>query len=413
MPEADFVSLEVSEAMKFLNEVVIAYPDAISFGPGRPLESLFDVRAAVAHLDLYVESVCEGRDLERTYGRLGQYGETNGLIRDEVARYLRNDDGLDVSAAETLVTVGCQESLLILLVALFDPARDVLLVADPGYVGMTGPAAMLRVPIWPVPHGFDGLDPDNVATAAIAVRAQGRVPKALYHVPTFNNPLGTVMGVEARRRLLEVAAEHDLLILEDNSYSAFAYDAEPPPTLATLDREGHVIHLGSFSKSLFPGLRVGYLVSRDPSLIARLSRVKSYTTVNTSPLLQAVVGGVLRANGYSLKSIVEPKRAQYRRQRDQMLQSLATAMVDVAGVVTWNRPPGGFFLSLTLPFEFDDACLKICSRDYGVICTPMRYFSSTSDWNNVVRLSFSYASPQQIAKGISSLAAFVAGHKHR
>lgn len=400
--------------MNFLNEVVNAYPGAVSFGPGRPLEALFDIRAALAHVESYAEAIGGTRSAVGDYGRLGQYGETNGLIREDVARYLRNDEALEVSAAETLVTVGCQEAMLILLVALFDPARDVLLVADPAYVGMTGAAAMLRVPIWPVPHGFDGLDPEQVAAAARAVRAHGRVPRALYHVPTFNNPLGTVMPIEARHRLLEVAAEHDLLIFEDDAYGAFNYDDKPPPSLASLDREGCVIYLGSFSKTLFPGLRVGYLVCRERSraLLRTLSRVKSYSTVNTSPLLQAMVGGILRANGHSLKSIVVPKRAQYRRQRDQMLQSLAVSMAGI-DEVAWHRPSGGFFLPVSMPFEFDNECVRICARDYGVICTPMRYFSAGTQWDDVVRLSFSYASQQEIEEGIARLAAFVTEHERR
>jgi (S)-3,5-dihydroxyphenylglycine transaminase len=96
-----------------------------------------------------------------------------------------------------------------------------------------------------------------------------------------------------------------------------------------------------------------------------------------------------------------------------MLDSLASAMAEVADRVTWNRPAGGFFLSVTLPFEFDDALVQICAREYGVICTPMRYFSATGEWNKVVRLSFSYASPPEIDRGIRRLAAFVEGRLHR
>jgi (S)-3,5-dihydroxyphenylglycine transaminase len=409
----DFFAGQSSEAMNFLNEVVTAYPRAISFGPGRPLESLFDVRAALAHVEQYAAGVRGDLSLEHVLGRLGQYGATNGAIREEVAQYLRTDEGLDVAAHETLVTVGCQEAMLLLLVALFDPARDVLLVADPAYVGMTGAASMLRVPMWPVPHGVDGLRPEDVAEAARAVRAHGRIPRALYHVPTFNNPLGSVMPLAARHQLLEIASEHDLLIFEDNAYGAFAYDADPPPSLASLDREGRVIYLGSFSKSLFPGLRVGYLAAHrcSDSLIGTLSRVKSYTTVNTSPLLQAVVGGILRQHDCSLKTILAPKRAQYRKQRDQMLASLTETMSGAD--VRWNRPSGGFFLSLSLPFAFDEQCLKVCAESYGVICTPMRYFTAGTRWDNFVRLSFSYASPQQIDQGIRALSAFVADRDRR
>jgi (S)-3,5-dihydroxyphenylglycine transaminase len=400
--------------MNFLNEVVMAYPGAISFGPGRPLESLFDVRSALAQVDGYAAAIAESVGTEQVYGQLGQYGETHGFIRDEIARYLRNDEGLDVVASDILVTVGCQEAMLILLIALFDPARDVLLIADPAYVGMTGPATMLGIPVRPVPQTLGGLDPEEVGRAAAAVRAEGRVPRALYHVPTFNNPLGTVMPLDARRRLLEIAGEHDLLVFEDNAYGAFAYDAEPPPALASLDRDGRVVYLGSFAKTIFPGLRIGFLVYRrhDDAVMAALGRVKSFTTVNTSPLMQAVVGGILRKNEYSLRKLVEPKLAQYRAQRDQMLASLS-AHIPAGWGVTWNRPGGGFFLAVTLPFDFDDECLRACAQDYKVICTPMRYFTSTQLWRNVIRLSFSYVAPHDIDQGVASLARFVDARRPR
>jgi (S)-3,5-dihydroxyphenylglycine transaminase len=224
------------------------------------------------------------------------------------------------------------------------------------------------------------------------------------------------MPTEARHRLLEVAAEHDLLIFEDNSYGALAYDGEPPPTLASMDREGRVIYLSSFSKTLCPGLRVGFLVYRgqnDGELISALERVKSFTTINTSPLMQAIVGGVLRSHSYSLLALIEPARARYRQHRDQMIHSLAAHMNGVEGAVSWNRPSGGFFLALTLPFDFDDDCLRVCAEQYGVICSPMSYFASAGRWRNVVRLSFSYVTPPQIEQGIACLARFVAARLTR
>lgn len=405
------LSHPVLGTMNFLNEVVASYPKAISFGPGRPPEAWFDVPAALAHVGGYATAVSRGGDIERTLGRFGQYGETNGFIREDIARYLERDEGIAVSPANVLVTVGCQEAILLLLIALFDPSRDTILMSDPTYVGISGPATMLGIPICPVAHDVHGLDPEAVAAAARSVRAEGRVPRALYHVPSFNNPLGTLMPLDARRRLLEVAAEHDLLIIEDDAYGAFSFDGERTPSIASLDTSGHVVYLGSFSKTIFPGLRVGFMVHRDAELIATLGQVKSFTTVNTSPLMQAVVGGVLRTNNFTLREFVEPKRQWYRRQRDTMLDALEQRMSGAASGVTWNRPTGGFFLSVTLPFEFDDECLRICAADYGVICSPMRYFTMTSGWRNVIRLSYSYVSPEDIQNGISKLAAFVAARQ--
>ncbi|CAN5644486.1 PLP-dependent aminotransferase family protein [soil metagenome] len=390
--------------MNFLNEVVMAYPDAISFGPGRPPESLFDVPDALARAMQYATAIGD----DTSYRHLGQYGPTNGIIRDDIARYLRTDHAIDVAAEQVVVTVGCQEAMLLLLLTMFDRERDVLLISDPGYVGMTGAAHLLGIAMHPVAHTLEGLDPEAVAAAALAVRAQGRVPRALYHAPTFNNPLGTLMPEADRRRLLAVAAEHDLMIFEDHAYGALWYDEPPPPALASLDRAGRVIFLGSFAKTLFPGLRVGFLAHPGGSgeLIANLGRAKSYTTVNTSPLMQAVVGGTLRAHDFSLRTLVEPKRARYREQRDQMLASLANHAGAIAGV-RWNRPSGGFFLVVQVPFDFDDACVKSCAQDFGVIVTPMRYFTLTEGWRDSVRLSFSYVTPAQIDRGVADLAKFI------
>ncbi len=161
---------------------------------------------------------------------------------------------------------------------------------------------MLGVEVVPVPESSDGLRPETVAEVARAVRASGRVPKALYLVPNFANPSGVSLPVSTRRHLLDVAAEEDLLILEDDPYGLFGLDDEVRPALKSLDTDQRVIYLGSFAKSCFPGARVGFLVADQTvvdaagnrTLLAdELSTVKSMVTVNTSPVAQAIIGGVL------------------------------------------------------------------------------------------------------------------------
>jgi (S)-3,5-dihydroxyphenylglycine transaminase len=138
-----------------------------------------------------------------------------------------------------------------------------------------------------------------------------------------------------------------------------------------------------------------------------LSKVKSFLTVNTSPLLQAVVGGILLANQGSLQSYVKPRVHAVRRNRDVMLESLAKHFGDLEKHVSWNHPQGGFFITLTLPFPFSEEELKLCAAQFGVIVCPMCYFAVSSGRECQVRLSFSYVNETQIRQGTERIAAFV------
>jgi (S)-3,5-dihydroxyphenylglycine transaminase len=311
-----------------------------------------------------------------------------------------------------MVTVGAQEAMAVLLAGLFDPPHDVLLVSDPTYIGITGLARILGVRVVPVPSGDHGLDPAVVERTIVEQSKHGRV-RALYDVPTFNNPLGTTLSLADRCRLLDVCRRHGVLIFEDNAYGMFAYDGPPPPALKALDESGVVIYIGSFSKTLFPGLRLGYLVADQgampggETLAVALSRVKSLITVNTPPPMQAAVAAALIRGGGSLQALVAPKRAQYRAQRDAMLEALGRTFADVRGLITWNRPAGGFFLTVNLPFDFGRPELERCAAEHGVIVCPMDFFCVGAPRRRQVRLSFSYVAPSTIADGIERFGRFV------
>ena len=416
----DAPSLEV---MNFLNEVVMRYPEAISFAPGRPDESLFDVEESLRHIGGFTSRRAKttGRPEESIWRSMGQYGFTNGIIQDLLVRHLELDENVHVAPESILVTVGCQEGMLILMMGLFDPAQDVLLVSDPTYIGITGLSQILGVEVRPIATGVNGLEPEAVDQAIAEVKASGKVPKAVYDVPDFNNPLGTSMPLENRKRLLEVARKHDVLIFEDNPYGMFCYDEDPPPTLKALDdpEDPRVIYLGSFSKTLFPGLRLGYLVvdrteTRSDgsvrSMAAELSKVKSLTTVNTSPLVQALAGGVLMENEGSLRRVVADKLPLYRRNRDAMLAALDKHFTahGLTDRMTWNRPGGGFFLTVDLPFVFDEKAVAECAGDYGVIVCPLSFFALAPGYEKRIRLSFSYVDPERIDQGVERLARYLA-----
>ena len=423
------MSAESLEVMNFLNEVVLRYPQAISFAPGRPAEKFFDVEGSLEKVVAFADhrAAAEGRSRAAVFADLGQYGATNGLIRELIAEHLRRDEGIEVPAEAIIVTAGCQEAMLILTMGLFDPQRDALLVSDPTYIGITGLAQILEVPVVPVATGGAGLDPEAVVSAIAEVRRSGLRPRAIYDVPDFNNPLGTSVPVASRRRLLELARAEGMLIFEDNPYGMFSYDHDPLPTLKALDGESvgsdepSVVYLGSFAKTLFPGLRLGYLVAdqrvrspcgeTDSYLAEALSAIKSLTTVNTAPILQAIAGGILIEHGGSLRQLVAPKLPFYRGNRDAMLGALERAFRG-RGIgpdrVRWNRPAGGFFMTVDLPFEFDDPCLEACAGEHGVIVCPMPFFALRPGRERQIRLSFSYVTSEQIEVGVERLAGFIA-----
>jgi (S)-3,5-dihydroxyphenylglycine transaminase len=320
-----------------------------------------------------------------------------------------------------MVTAGCQEAMIIALRGLCAGPEDVVLAAEPCYVGFTGAARVLGVTVVPVPETAQGLRPETVVRVVREVRASGRRPRALYVVSNFANPSGVSLSAGVRRGLIEVAADEDLLILEDDPYGLFGLDDRRPPAVKSLDTDQRVIYLGSFAKSVFPGARVGFLVADQivvsaaghRSLLAdELSTVKSMITVNTSPIAQAVIGGVLVSCGYSLRTANQEKIAFYRRNLRALLAALKRHFGDGGPAISWNSPSGGFFAVLDVPVRADEKLLELSARDYGVLWTPMSFFyldggTRRGGGGHAIRLSCSALPTDQIDEGVRRLAALI------
>jgi (S)-3,5-dihydroxyphenylglycine transaminase len=283
-----------SASMNFLNEVASRFPAAISLAAGRPFDEFYAVEDVQRYLAAYVGHLrAQGLAEARVRQAILQYGRTNGLLGEMIARMLELDEDIRVPAESIMVTSGCQEAMIIALRGLCAGPEDVVLAAEPSYVGFTGAARVLGITVVPVPETPRGLRPETVARVAREVRAGGRRPRALYVVSNFANPSGVTLSAGVRRGLIEVAADQDLLILEDDPYGLFGLDDRRDPALKSLDTDHRVMYLGSFAKSVFPGARVGFLVAdqavvsadgRRSLLADELSTVKSMVTVNTSPI---------------------------------------------------------------------------------------------------------------------------------
>jgi (S)-3,5-dihydroxyphenylglycine transaminase len=409
----------VLDTMNFLNEITLRYPDAISFAPGRPYDGFFKTDDIIGYIRRYLDHLAEkGNTPSQIRDALFQYGPTAGQIRELIAESLRQDENIQVPPESIVVTVGCQEAMFLALRALISGPQDALLVSSPCYVGISGAARLLDIPVTTVEEGADGFRCADLEAAIRAEKARGRRPRLFYVVPDHSNPSGNTIPLETRRGLLELAARHDILILEDSPYRLVSPGSQLP-TLKYLDRERRVIHLGSFSKTVFPGARVGFVVAdqlvadsagRTRLLADELAKIKSMITVNTSPLSQAAVAGMLLTSGGSLSELNHETAAYYGSTMRATLQELDRHFHgDNGGAlgVHWNMPSGGFFLTLHVPFLADNAALARSAEEFGVIWTPMSYFYPDGGGEHNIRLSTSYLSQENIVAGISRLARFI------
>jgi len=409
----------VLDTMNFLNEITFRYPKAISFAPGRPYDGFFDTEQIFTHIRRYLDHLAEhGTSPEQIRAAMFQYGPTAGQIRELIASSLREDENIDVPAESIVVTVGCQEAMLLALRALISGPQDVFLVSSPCYVGITGAASLLDIAVVAVEEREDGFRCADLDLAINAERVRGRHPRAFYLVPDHSNPAGTTMPVETRRELLDLAARHDILIVEDSPYRMVS-PGPRLPTLKSLDRQHRVIHLGSFSKTAFPGARVGFAVADQTvtdsaghtGLLAdELAKIKSMVTVNTPALSQAVIAGMLLACEGRISELNTQQAAYYAHAMRSTLRQLDLcfpAWKRGALGVRWNEPARGFFLTMRVPFRADNAALARSAEDFGVIWTPMSYFYPHGGGDYSLRLSVSYLSEEDITNGITRLASFI------
>lgn len=405
--------------MNFLNEITNTYPDAVSFAPGRPYDGFFEIEDVHAHLRRYADHLsARGASPAEVRRGFHQYGPTAGTIRELIAHSLQQDEGVKVPPDSIVVTVGAQEAMFLALRTLFGTPQDVLMLVTPCYVGIIGAARLLDIPVVAVPERDGGLDVADLDQAVRAQLAAGRRPRAVYVVPDYGNPTGSTLDLSTRSALLRCAERHGMLVLEDSPYR-LSGTAPRLPMLKALDEAGTVVQLGTYSKTLFPAARIGYAVAdqevRGPSgeirlLAEDLAKVKSMITVNTSSLSQAVLAGALLQVDGRLSALNAESAAHYSRSMAETLAQLDRRLPPErrrALGVTWNRPDGGFFLTLRTSVRTGTAQLERSARDFGVIWTPMDYFHPHGGGEQDIRLSVSYLKSAQIDAGIGRLARFI------
>jgi 2-aminoadipate transaminase len=365
-------------------------PDVISLAYGMPDPALFPTAGLAAAAE---EAL---RDPAR-YAVALQYGNVGGnpLLLTELGRKLEGEEGRPVEPGSLAMTNGSSQAIALVVQALANP-EDVCLCEAPTFLGTIHHIRFQGVRTVPVSLDDEGLDVEALEREIHRLEAAGTPPRFVYTIPTFNNPAGVTMTLARRRALLDVATRHGVPVIEDDAYRDLRFDGEPVPTLHALDREGLVVRLGTFSKIVAPGVRLGFALA-DPAVIERVLAFKAEGSTNG--FASMVVGTFMRSGG--LAAHIETLRAAYRARRDAMYQALEREMP--AGV-TWTRTEGGFFLWLTVPSNADMVRVNARAAEEKVFALAGTECFPDGRGGHNLRLSFSLQPPDRIAEGIRRLA---------
>lgn len=361
-------------------------PGIISMAGGLPSPASFPISAFTQACNTV---------MERDGAAALQYSTTEGFpaLRQAIADFLP----WDVNPDQILITTGSQQALDLIGKVFLDKGSRIL-VEKPTYLG----ALQAFTPFEPIPVGVNSDDEGMLIDDFAAKVGTGENKARLaYVLPNFQNPTGRTMSEARRQALVEKARELDIPLIEDNPYGDLWYEGEPPLPLAARNPEG-VIYMGSFSKVLAPGLRVGFIVA-PKSVYGKLTQAKQAADLHSPSFNQRVVAEVMK-DGF-LHSHIPTIRAMYKVQRDVMLMALEAEMEGLG--VTWTRPVGGMFLWVRLPEGMDAQVLLAEAVERGMAFVPGAPFYADEAETNTLRLSYVTVSPEQIRQGVAALAAAI------
>ncbi|MEV4420075.1 PLP-dependent aminotransferase family protein [Patulibacter sp. NPDC049589] len=331
-----------------------------------------------------------------------QYGPTEGLaeIRPCLAEVMAAE-GTIVDPDEILVTSGGQQVIDLVCKTLVDPG-DVVVTEGPTYPGAVPTFSAYEANVVQIEMDEDGMRIDLLEEALDRLAAEGRRPKFIYTIPTFQNPGGVTMSLERRRRLVQIAHEQQILVLEDNPYGLLRYEGEALPTLLSLDGGRFVIYAGTLSKILSPGIRVGWALAPAP-VRQKMVIGKAGSDLNSSSLSQLFVAYYFRERDW--RDYVRQQATVYQARRDVMLEALTRHMPDGT---TWTRPQGGLFVWLTLPEQIDTTDLLARALQHDVAFVPGRGAFLDGRGGNSMRVNFSGVTEDEIREGVSRIGSVIA-----
>ncbi len=367
---------------------LIANPEIISFAGGLPAPETFPK----VELKKIVSDMMENEaDLAL------QYGATEGdtLLRKCLVERYRTQ-GFDIGVENLIITTASQQALD-LVAKIFINKGDKVIVELPSYLGGLSAFNSYRADMIGIPMDTDGIKTDLLEEKLKELKAQGIKPKFIYTIPDFQNPAGISMSLERRLKVIELAKEYQVLIVEDTPYRELRFDGEHIPPIYALDKEGLVINLGTFSKIFAPGLRIGWVIA-NTHIIDKIVVAKQATDLCTSPFTQRVAARYMETGIMDTK--IQEIIKLYRTRRDLMLKTMDEYLPKE---VTYATPHGGLFLFLSCPERIKTTELLKLAIEEKVAYVSGESFFCDGTGTNTMRINFSYASEEQIVEGIKRL----------
>ena len=327
-----------------------------------------------------------------------QYGASEGVmaLREQLVEWTSGRDGLDCTLDQLIVTHGSAQGMELAAKVLLEQG-DVAFVGLPTYFGGTGACQTFGAELVGVPLDDDGMIPEALEERIGEVRAAGKIAKMIYVIPDFQNPTGATLPVERRRRIVELANEHDLAVVEDNPYRNLCFSGEPLPLLKSFDTEGRVVCLRSFSKIFCPGFRLAFAVAEE-DMIRRMVIARQFEDCCSNVFAQYVLLGFISRG--LLDTQIEKNSRYYKTKRDALLGALDEHF---PSAVRWNTPDGGFFVFVHLPDGMDSEELLMHAVDRKVAFVAGSPFFIDGSGRNTFRLSFAQSEVEAMKHAVSVL----------
>jgi DNA-binding transcriptional MocR family regulator len=371
---------------------VASRPEVVSLAGGMPYVSALPRELVTGAID---RVMADGGAMAMQYGS----GQGTPAIREHIMQIMAME-GIRGSADDVVVTTGSQQALD-LVTRLFVNPGDVVLAESPSYVGALGVFKAYQADVVHVAMDEHGLVPEALREAIAGVAARGGRIKFLYTIPNFHNPAGVTLTWARRVEILEICRSAGILVLEDNPYGLLYFDQPAPQAMRSIDDEG-VIYLGSFSKTLAPGFRVGWALAPH-AIREKLILANESATLSPNSFGQFVITEYLDQADW--RGQIETFRGLYRERRDAMISALGEYLPSLS----WNVPDGGFFVWVGLPPELDSKAMLPRAVKELVAYTPGTAFFADGQGRQNIRLSFCYPTPESIRTGVARLAAVVNG----
>jgi len=337
--------------------------------------------------------------------RVLQYGSTEGLpaLRNELATWAKQEEGISCSADEIIVTHGSQQAMDLASRVLIEP-NDIVMVELPTYFGGTGVIKSRGGLTVGVPVDDSGIDTSQLAHELAQLSRMGKRVKGIYVIPNHQNPTGVTLSLERRRRLIELAEIYNLIIFEDDPYGDIRFEGGKLPSLKALDRSGRVIHMHSLSKTFAPGMRLAWTVG-ETKIVRKMVIAKQFVDCCTNTLAQYIALEFFRRGFF--RERIALNISYYKKKRDFMLEQLDRHFPEE---VQWNRPTGGFFVFVYLPEYLDANDLLIEATAQNVVFVPGAPFFVDGSGRNTFRLSYSQVDEVVIQAAVTKLGCIIKEH---